>query len=152
MLIREIQPECRITYSTFLQASTHCPFCGGKEKIILDSQHAFLTYARSPYHKHHLLVIPHRHIGQISELSSEEMSDIFSLQKVAIKVLKNLGYENISLLVRDGNTKNKSVFHTHFHVIPEVAVGDLDHYHTTRYVMTEEEIAETLRDIQKALI
>lgn len=79
-----------IKYKDFLQTCTKCPFCEPKERIIVGSEYSFLTYCRAPYHAHHLLVIPYRHVESISELQTEELLDIFTLQKTAITLLKRL--------------------------------------------------------------
>ena len=141
-------------YSDYLKTVTECPLCSGPKRVnevILQSDKSFLTYALSPYHKHHLLVVPNRHVESLSELDESEMEDIDALQEKALEILKKLSYTNISLLVREGNVENKSVSHTHFHIIPNIRIGDLDHYGKERRVLTETEVTQTLSDIQAVL-
>jgi diadenosine tetraphosphate (Ap4A) HIT family hydrolase len=145
-----------MNYPDFLKTLTGCPFCEHKNRTIMDSDKSFLTYAIAPYHKHHMLVIPKRHVASLSELSKEEFEDIDVLEDKALDILRKLGYVNMSLLVREGNVEthtaedNKTIEHTHFHVIPNIHIGDLDHYGKTRRVMTEQEIDEVVSEIHGA--
>jgi diadenosine tetraphosphate (Ap4A) HIT family hydrolase len=134
-------------YSDFLKSLTGCPFCDGVNKVILQSGKSFLTYALAPYHKHHLLVIPNRHVESLSDLDSLERGDIAYLQNKALEILRNLGYTSISLLVREGNVENKSINHTHFHIIPNIRIGDLDHKGEERKVLSDDEIKLILEDV-----
>jgi diadenosine tetraphosphate (Ap4A) HIT family hydrolase len=140
-----------VTYVDYLKTLSGCPFCENESRIILRTGEGFLTYSISPYHKHHLMVIPNRHVESLFELSQSEKDDLDLLQIRALEILKKLGYESISLLVREGNVENKSIKHIHFHAIPNIRVGDLDHYGQERRVMTESEIHQTLEDIKKVL-
>ena len=128
-------------YKDFLATMSGCPFCDGRNGIIKDNPNAFLTYSIAPYHKHHMLVIPKRHVLDFNDLKSEEMSDIIALQKTAQELLNKLGYKDYSILVRFGDNSGKSVEHTHFHVVPDIRMGDVDHTGQDREVLSEEEIA-----------
>ncbi|OHA18178.1 MAG: hypothetical protein A2664_01770 [Candidatus Taylorbacteria bacterium RIFCSPHIGHO2_01_FULL_46_22b] len=138
-------------YQDFLKEMKVCPFCAGKDRIIAETDRAFLTYALAPYYQHHLLVIPKRHVHSRDELTAEEKADIDALQLQGLKALKNLGHENVTFLERDGNTKNKSVEHMHFHLIPEILIGDLDHVGEPRKVLTQIQIDETVAEVSRAL-
>jgi len=144
-------------YSDFIKVLKGCPFCDGYNRIIAETDTSFLTYALAPYHKHHLLVIPKRHVTSRSLLTQAELQDIYDLEDKALTALQNLGYVSISFLLREGPVETKStegfrsVSHTHFHVIPNNRIGDLDNYGQPRSIMTDVDIADTVRDIQKAL-
>lgn len=129
-------------YDDFLKAraGTSCPFCAHEHnRIITENTHAFLTYALAPYHKHHLLVVPKRHVELILNLTLEEVTDMESLQEQGMRILKKLGYRNLTILEREGDNAAKSVPHLHTHIIPNVHIGDLDHVGQPRVVMTDEE-------------
>ncbi|MFA6552019.1 MAG: HIT domain-containing protein [Candidatus Paceibacterota bacterium] len=138
-------------YSDFLKERKGCPFCDVKDEIIAENKSAYLTYALAPYHKHHLLVVPKKHTDKILDVSDDEMKDVYSLLKNGLGILKNLGYGNISLLVREGNEIGKSVPHLHYHIIPNIRVGDLDHEGNERKVLNKEEIADTMADIKAVM-
>lgn len=140
-------------YSDFLKTMSVCPFCDSARSsgVILENESSFLTYSLAPYHPDHLLVIPKRHMERLLEISDQEMRDIDPLQKQALLILKKFGYENISLLVREGDKSAKSVPHLHYHVIPNIRLGDTDHVGLDRMVMTEEEINALLSKIKNVL-
>ena len=138
-------------YEEFLKNMTGCPFCEHKNRIIFESDKSFMTYALWPYHKHHLLVIPKRHIESITEITEEERKDIDLLQEKALETLKKLGYISITQLVREGNDINKAVNHVHFHTIPNIRIGDLDHYGQERKMMSEDDIVSVVEEVKKYL-
>lgn len=105
----------------------------------------------APYHKDHLLVIPKRHTENILEVADEEIKDVYDLQKIGLRILQKLGYSNISLIVREGDLTGKSVSHLHYHLIPNVHMGDVDHAGMERTILTEEEIASTVSRIKSAI-
>lgn len=128
-------------YSDYLPTITKCPFCECNDRVFIDKKNAFLTYAKAPYHPDHLLVIPKRHVVSFLDITHEEKNDIDKLIKTGTKILKKLGYDNFSILVREGNSINKSVPHLHYHLIPNDRIGDLDHNGEQRQILSSEEIA-----------
>lgn len=103
-----------------------CPFCVMPKEFILEkSDFFFVTLARAPYTKNHLLIIPNRHIVLFNDLSREEIQNLmYLLNKWTEKLHKK--YSDINLLLRDGfvgGTVGKSVNHMHFHLIPNLPIG-----------------------------
>ncbi|MEK7614691.1 MAG: HIT domain-containing protein [Patescibacteria group bacterium] len=138
-------------YKDFLKNLTICPFCSDQNRIISENNTAYLTYALAPYHKHHLLVIPKRHLEIISEINSAENQEIDSLVSTGLGILKKLNYNNISVLIREGNDVSKSIPHLHFHIIPDIRLGDLDHYGQERKVLSVNEVEELVSELKKLL-
>ena len=137
-------------YKDYLKTTTSCPFCGSvDDRIIKEENDAFLTYALAPYHKHHVLVVPKRHVASYEDLNEEEVKAMEKLLLSGIKTIKALGYENYTILLRNGENSNKSVEHLHYHIVPTVIVGDFDHKGEERRVMTQEEIKEIFEDFKK---
>ena len=60
------------------------------------------------------------------ELTQAEERAIEQLLKLWAKLLDKLGYNNYTILVRDGNNGQKSVAHLHYHLIPNHHIGDLN--------------------------
>ncbi len=136
-------------YTELMAKERPCPFCNAlPENIIAENKHAYLTFALAPYHKDHLLVVPKRHIEHILDISDSEMEDIDHLQNKAWKALQNLGYTSVSYIVREGAASGRSVTHVHYHVIPEVRLGDLDHNGTERKILDQSEISELLTRVK----
>lgn len=106
---------------------THiCPFCHEKPENILQKGKYFLVVpARAPYIKHHILIVPRRHVNLLATLSHAELLEMYKL--VDIRAMKlHTKYKDVSLLLRDGLAKdaviNKSVNHLHFHLLPNIGV------------------------------
>ena len=127
-------------YHDYLKTVDGCPFCECKDRIFIDKENAFLTYARAPYHPDHLLVIPKRHVTSFFDLNEMERIDINELIKIGSEILRKLEYNNFSILVREGDSINKSVSHLHYHLIPNDRIGDLDHNGEPRQILSVEEI------------
>lgn len=81
--------------------------------------------ARAPYGKHHILIIPKRHVNLLITLTHTELREMYTLIDIRAKKLHSK-HKDISLLLRDGLVKdpliNKSINHLHFHIIPDAAV------------------------------
>ncbi len=138
-------------YKDFLKELTVCPFCSNQNRFIDEREMAFLTYALAPYHKHHLLVIPKRHSEIISDLNDADNRDIDLLTNRAIGILKKLGYKNMSVLVRQGNEAGKSIPHLHYHIIPDIRLGDIDHYGKDRVILADDEISKLVNELKNLL-
>ena len=127
-------------YNEFLKTIKECPFCISDNKRILENDHAFLTYSIAPYHPDHLLVIPKRHIEHILDLNKNEVDSIIELQRKSLEILNKLGHTNMCVLVKEGDKLEKSVAHTHYHIIPEVVLESSDHLGVERRVLSDNEI------------
>lgn len=139
-------------YKPFLKILRPCPFCYPADLPFADRKTAYLTYALAPYVRHHLLVIPKRHVISVNELGSSEEKEIADLVKSGIQILHRLGIKSCTVFVRDGEeNKMKSVQHLHYHIIPNRRIGDLDGKGRPRRILTEREIENLKRNIEKVL-
>lgn len=140
-------------YTEYLAQSLEdtCHFCQPSDRKFIENSGAFLTYGIAPYHKHHLLVIPKRHVRSFMELAKEETQQIWDIIRKASAILLELGYESYTVIVREGKNVAKSMEHLHYHVIPENHIGNLDHAGKERRVMTAEEIQTVSQDIKNAM-
>ena len=141
-------------YSDFLatEKDKPCPFCATdvKERI-LQNKTAYLTFALAPYHPDHLLVVPKRHIEHILDVTREEMADVDDLQDKGWRLLQKLGYRSVSFIVREGDQSGRTVTHIHFHVIPDVRLGDIDHNGDERKILELEESKQLVYKLRKLL-
>lgn len=136
-------------YTEFLKNVTNCQFCSFDDnKIIKSNKETFLTYSLAPYSKHHLLVIPHRHVECFEDLNKEEKKSIDDLLSNGIKLLKVLGHGGYTILLRSGENIGKSVKHLHYHIVPSMELG-IENNHQ-RKIMNEEEINQLLMDFKNA--
>jgi histidine triad (HIT) family protein len=137
-------------YKDFLREITSCPFCEPVfNRIIQEEQDAFLTYSIAPYHKHHLLVIPKDHIEHFQDLTTEVTQSVEKLLHIWVNLLRSLGYEDYTILVRNWENVRKSIRHLHYHIVPATIIGDLDHQGQSRITMSEKEIDELMSEFQK---
>ena len=139
-------------YKKYLKEMTGCPFCKTKDRIFKENSQAFLTYAKAPYHPDHLLVIPKRHVTSFFDLTKEEKQKIDDLVSIGTKILKKLKYTNFTILVREGSKSNKSIPHLHYHLIPNIRMGDVDYKGKGRSILKDDEIAKLTKKINKIKI
>lgn len=141
----------RMIYSEFLATLTDCPFCATSHRIVAENEYAFLTYAIAPYRPDHLLVIPKQHIEHVLELSQEITNDLDSLQRAGLRLLNRLGHENVTLLVREGMGSGKSIPHLHYHLVPDILLGDTERNGKERSVLADDEIDSLVSRLTSAL-
>ena len=91
-------------YSDYLHSlpESHCPFCEPGQRVYRRNDSAYLTYALAPYHRHHLLIIPNRHVLSLLDMSEGETTRLWALIREGMETLRKLGYHNLSVLVREG--------------------------------------------------
>lgn len=140
-------------YSDYIDALPvgTCPFCASEDRRFFENKTAYVTYALAPYHKHHLLIIPKEHRKSFLHLSPEEHGDIQDLAQKSSRLLRYLGYEDFTLMVREGMGSGKSVEHLHYHFIPNVRLGDLDHANGVRAVMSDGEVQSLVTEFRNAI-
>ena len=75
-LVCEKQEGC-----VFCKCSTRCD-----DYIVFEGKTCFVMLNRYPYVNGHLMIIPERHVGDISELTMEERSEGFAFLDASVKV------------------------------------------------------------------
>jgi diadenosine tetraphosphate (Ap4A) HIT family hydrolase len=140
-------------YKEYQKNLTQCPFCkeGASQEKIISQEHAYLTYSLAPYTPDHLLIIPTRHASSIFDLTEGEKIAIENLIERASRLMKKLGHENFTILVREGHNGAKSIEHLHYHIVPDIRIGDLDHAGKEREIMEKDQIEKVLARINSAL-
>ena len=139
-------------YQKFLEIikkKKECPFCEiNKKFIIKENKTAYLTLARAPYTKNHLLVIPKRHITQFHELKKREKSDLLDLMIYSLDRIRKK-YPAIETIYKEGEiiSAHKTIPHSHIHLIPmkksSKAKKDM------RILLDEKELEKGIKDIRK---
>ncbi len=116
----------RITY-ILKNKSSSCIFCFKKSRnyktknlILSESKHSMVILNRYPYSPGHIMVIPRRHIKDLSELSSCELPDFFELVRASVnalrKALKPHGFNVGANLGKVAGAGEEN--HLHFHIVP----------------------------------
>lgn len=84
-----------------------CPFCNEKKQDMLENRKYFYVIpARAQYCEDHILIVPKRHVCLLKSLTDEELKQMLSLINKWDKKLRKY-HKNISLLLRDGLSKEK---------------------------------------------
>ncbi len=117
--------------------------------VILKSRHSFAVLNIYPYNNGHIMVSPIKHKGKLSQLTNEEVLDLFhtlnKTRELLDKVLKPDGYNigiNISRSAGAGETR-----HLHMHIVPRWK-GD-SNFITTLY--DTKIISQSLDELYKQL-
>jgi ATP adenylyltransferase len=96
-----------------------------KNLVVFRGNKAFIILNRFPYNNGHLMVVPNRHLKDLSALKSEEAKELFSLIKMVNEGLKKaLKPEGLNVGLNMGKAAGAGIAgHLHVHVIPRW-VGD----------------------------
>jgi ATP adenylyltransferase len=103
-----------------------CPFCeaqkredGPENLIVRREAHAFLILNMYPYNNGHCMVVPARHVVDLSDLSAEESAGLWSLvSRTADLLRKPLAAEGVNVGVNLGRVSGGSIEHLHVHLVP----------------------------------
>ena len=103
-----------------------CPFCAvGRDRIMIDTEHAVAFLDRFPVTKGHTLVVPRRHVASFYDLSPTEQDDLWHLVGlVREQIVVLLAPDGLNVGLNDGLAAGQTVMHAHLHVIPRW-VGDV---------------------------
>jgi ATP adenylyltransferase len=111
----------RLEYVQHADEIGDCIFCAPEEELLVASApHALVVLNKFPYSSGHLLVAPHRHVGDLAALGEDEVLAIHRLASRGIEALRgeyaphgfNLGW-NIGRVAGAGIED-----HVHLHVVP----------------------------------
>ncbi len=72
-----------------------------------------------PYNPGHLMIFPNRHIEDFTELSSEEVREMYRLTVLSMKVLQRLYHpQGFNIGYNLGESAGASISHLHQHIVP----------------------------------
>lgn len=120
------RPE-RYKYVRKLVNPQTCVFCDSQKMgpqfeslCLYQTKHAMVLLNKYPYNSGHLLVLPVRHCGDITELSQEEYQGVSALLFETVKVVKKVySCEGLNLGMNHGRVAGAGIpDHLHWHVIP----------------------------------
>ena len=107
--------------------SKGCIFCRGhkarhdrKSLILHRGEEGFIILNRFPYSNGHLMIAPYRHVGEISELTRDEVFEMFDLLNRAIGAIKKtMRPQAFNVGLNLGRVAGAGVEdHIHIHVVP----------------------------------
>lgn len=106
---------------------TDCIFCDfpklkedDKYLIVHRGKLCFIIMNAFPYNSGHLMVVPYRHTADITQLTSEETTEITSLIQTAVSTLKKLMSPNgFNIGMNLGKCAGAGIDkHLHVHIVP----------------------------------
>ena len=101
-----------------------CIFCKDSircdELVLFEGKTVFVMMNRYPYVSGHLMIIPCRHISSLDDLLPEEKLEIFNLQEISVRVLKEaMNPDGFNIGMNLGKAAGAGVNdHIHIHVVP----------------------------------
>jgi ATP adenylyltransferase len=133
-----------------------CVFCRMLPKnsnapmLIKKTRFSFAALNAFPYNNGHLLVMPDRHIGDISRLTDEELLDMQKLMTSMIALLKKtLKPAGFNIGMNLGKTAGAGITdHLHWHIVPRFD-GDTNFMPVTGSTKI---ISQSLCELRKLLI
>lgn len=79
----------------------------------------------SPATKGHTIIIPKKHMKDITELEEEYASRILAVAaKIGVAMKKGLGCTGFNVVQNNGESAGQTVMHYHMHVIPRYDGGE----------------------------
>lgn len=105
-----------------------CVFCKAQNTSVEDDESlvlykgelTFLMMNLYPYNNGHLMIIPYRHISNYTDLSVDELNEIFDLNKRAMLALnKIMSPHGFNFGANIGKAAGAGIHeHIHFHLVP----------------------------------
>ncbi len=101
---------------------TDCLFCKIirkeiKAKIEYEDEETFVLHDINPQAPTHLLILPKKHISQISECDQESATLLGKVIYQAKQIAEKQGLSDYRLVFNNGAEAGQSVFHIHLHLL-----------------------------------
>lgn len=154
--MKDIWAPWRIEYIKSPKDSS-CIFCEAPDKndplILKREQECYAVMNRFPYTAGHCMVVPYRHIGDLSDASDEEMRQIMVMVKDLMSAIrKAMKPEGFNVGCNIGTVAGAGIAdHLHMHIVPRwsgdinfmPALGDV-HIISEHILETRDKIARNL--------
>lgn len=105
----------------------HCPFCAAPERgddraalVVHRGELAYVILNLYPYSPGHLLICPYRHVADLTDATSAELTEIAALTQQAMRVTRAVsGPDGFNLGINQGAVAGAGIAaHLHQHVVP----------------------------------
>jgi ATP adenylyltransferase len=124
-----------------------CVFCNFDDALLLARQpHAFVCLNKYPFAAGHLLVVPKKHVSDITELDEEESDAFFRLVRASVARLRAaISPEGVNVGINLGKAAGAGIAeHLHAHLVPRWS-GDTNFMPVMADVRVMPEHLETTR-------
>lgn len=111
-----------------------CIFClrpsaenDARHFILHRTKHSFVIMNMYPYNNGHLMAVPFKHVSSLSDLTKDEIDDLFETVQLCEKVLRaNYSPEGLNIGINLGRAAGAGIdTHLHVHIIPRWS-GDVN--------------------------
>lgn len=112
-----------------------CPFCSivkGEDLVVREvarSDKVVVFFPTEPAVLGHCMVIPRRHVEELSSMTSDEVSEVMiAAQAIARSLREAYQPDGINIIQSNGEAATQSVPHVHVHVVPrwdDDRIGDI---------------------------
>jgi ATP adenylyltransferase len=122
--MKQLWAPWRMDYVSSGEEISECIFCdalSGKIQahIVETVEFTFTMLNKFPYNSGHLMVVPHHHVSDITELNSEEAAALMTGTQRAVQALRHaLAPEGLNIGINQGKAAGGSLDHIHLHVVP----------------------------------
>ncbi|MBN2282612.1 MAG: HIT domain-containing protein [Deltaproteobacteria bacterium] len=129
-----------------------CIFCENSIRdarlVLFEGRSCYVMMNKYPYTTGHLLVIPYRHICEISDMTAEEKQEMMNLTDRCIGILKQaMNPEGFNIGINLGKAAGAGVdCHLHLHIVPRW-IGDTNFTTVLGEVRVIPEDIETTRSV-----
>lgn len=113
-----------------------CVFCNARDRgvqaeslCVYKNELAMAVLNKFPYNTGHIMILPTRHCGDLTELRDDEYSALQELVRTVVKVIKaEYGVDGINVGLNMGRVAGAGIpDHLHWHVVPRW-VGDTNFF------------------------
>jgi ATP adenylyltransferase len=124
---KQDKPEFHVNGCVFCYSSAHD--CSLESLKVWDGQHVMIVLNKFPYNTGHLLVLPKRHVGELENLTPQELSDLSRALQSSVKILKDVyNCPGLNVGMNLGTAAGAGIpDHLHLHVVPRW-VGDTNFF------------------------
>jgi len=147
----------RIEYIKNEKKNDECIFCckplendHQKNLIVYQGKTCYVIMNYYPYNNGHLMIVPYRHLADLSSLSSDEKIEIMELLEHAVEILKqDMSPHGFNIGVNLGEVAGAGIVnHLHYHVVPRWK-GDTNFMPVTGHTkVISEALEETYQRLQ----
>jgi ATP adenylyltransferase len=101
-----------------------CIFCealtGNDDRVLFRGRSAFVILNKFPYNTGHLMVAPNRHTGELSDLDSDERSELMEVTTKSVEVVRAaMSAHGFNVGMNLGRVAGAGIpGHVHMHVVP----------------------------------
>ena len=107
-------------------ADDECPFCAIPSLpdedglVVARGEHVFVVLNLYPYNAGHLMVVPYRHVADLTDLTVDEAADLTAYTRQAMTALRGAsGAQGFNIGINQGPVAGAGIAaHLHQHVVP----------------------------------